>query len=44
MLGDDTDGVGFNPYQKFRATRADYALVASALIVSFALLVWAFVG
>jgi len=44
MVGDDTDAVGFNPYQKFRATPADYALVGSALVVSIALLVWAFVG
>jgi hypothetical protein len=36
--------VGFNPYRKFKASPADYALVASALVVSFALLVWAFVG
>jgi hypothetical protein len=36
--------VGLNPYRKFRARPADYALVASALIVSFALLVWALVG
>jgi hypothetical protein len=33
-----------NPYRKFRAKPADYALVASALIVSLALLVWAVVG
>jgi hypothetical protein len=36
--------VGLNPYLKFRAKPADYALVASALIVSFALLVWALMG
>jgi hypothetical protein len=36
--------VGLNPYRKFRATPADYALVASALLVSFGLLVWALVG
>jgi len=36
--------VGFNPYRKFRAQPADYALVGSALIVSIALLIWAFAG
>jgi hypothetical protein len=36
--------VGLNPYRKFRARPADYALVASALLVSLALLVWALVG
>jgi len=36
--------VGFNPYRKFKASPADYALVASALIASFALLIWAFAG
>jgi hypothetical protein len=33
-----------NPYRKFRAKPGDYALVASALLVSLALLVWALVG
>jgi hypothetical protein len=36
--------VGLNPYRKFRARPADYALVASALVVSLALLIWAFAG
>jgi hypothetical protein len=36
--------VGLNPYRKFRARPADYALVASALLVSFALLIWALAG
>jgi hypothetical protein len=36
--------VGLNPYRKFRARPADYALVASALLISLALLVWALVG
>jgi hypothetical protein len=36
--------MGLNPYQKFRASPSDYALVASALIVSLALLVWALAG
>jgi len=33
-----------NPYRKFRAKPADYVLVAAALLVSLALLVWALVG
>ena len=36
--------MGFNPYRKFRATPADYALVATALVVSMALLAWAALG
>jgi hypothetical protein len=36
--------VGFNPYRKFKASPADYVLVASALLVSLALVVWALVG
>jgi len=36
--------VGFNPYRKFRARPADYALVVVALVAAAALVVWAFVG
>jgi hypothetical protein len=36
--------VGLNPYRKFRAKPADYALVAAALLISFALLIWALAG
>ena len=36
--------MGLNPYRKFKAKPADYALVASALLVSFALLLWALMG
>ena len=36
--------VGYNPYRKFRAKPADYALVAAALLVSLGLLIWAFAG
>jgi hypothetical protein len=36
--------VGLNPYRKFRAKPADYVLVGAALLVSFALLVWAVFG
>jgi len=33
-----------NPYRKFKASPADYLIVASALTVTFALLVWALLG
>jgi hypothetical protein len=36
--------MGFNPHQKHRASPADYALVAAALLISLALLVWALAG
>ena len=36
--------MGFNPYRKFRAEPADYALVAVAVLVAVALVVWAFAG
>jgi hypothetical protein len=36
--------VGFNPYRKFRARPTDYVLVAAALGVAAALVVWAFAG
>jgi hypothetical protein len=36
--------VGLNPYRKFKASPADYALVASALLVSLGLLIWALAG
>jgi len=36
--------VGFNPYRKFRARPADYALVVVALAAVAALVVWAFAG
>jgi hypothetical protein len=36
--------MGFNPHRKYRASPADYALVASALLVSLGLLVWALAG
>jgi hypothetical protein len=36
--------VGFNPYRKFRARPADYALVVVALATVAALVVWAFAG
>jgi hypothetical protein len=36
--------MGFNPYRRFRARPADYALVAAALIVSTLLVVWGVLG
>jgi len=36
--------MGFNPYRKFKAKPADYALVAIAIVVAVVLVVWAFAG
>jgi hypothetical protein len=36
--------VGFNPYRKFRARPADYALVVVALVAAAVLVIWAFAG
>jgi energy-coupling factor transporter transmembrane protein EcfT len=36
--------MGFNPYRKFRARRADYVFVVAAAIATVALVVWAFTG
>lgn len=36
--------VGFNPYRKFVARKADYVFVAAAIIAAFALVFWAFFG
>jgi hypothetical protein len=36
--------VGFNPYRKFQARPADYALVVAAIVVALALVVWALLG
>ena len=36
--------MGFNPYRKFKAKPADYALVAIAMLVALGLVVWAFTG
>jgi energy-coupling factor transporter transmembrane protein EcfT len=38
------NAMGFNPYRKFRARRADYVFVAAAAIATVALVVWAFSG
>jgi len=36
--------VGFNPYRRFRARPADYALVVAALVVALALVLWGVLG
>jgi hypothetical protein len=36
--------VGFNPYRKFRARPADYALVVAAAVVALALVLWGVLG
>ncbi len=36
--------MGFNPYRKFRARRADYVFVVAAAIAIIALVAWAFTG
>jgi hypothetical protein len=36
--------MGFNPYRKFRARPADYAIVATALGATLALVLWAVAG
>jgi hypothetical protein len=39
-----TDGVGFNPFRQSRRTPADYVMVAAALVICAALVLWAFFG
>jgi hypothetical protein len=36
--------MGYNPYRRFRAQRADYVLVVAALVVAVGLVIWAVVG
>jgi hypothetical protein len=33
--------VGYNPYRRFKARPADYALVVIAIVVAVALVLWA---
>jgi hypothetical protein len=33
--------MGFNPYRKYRAKPADYALIAAVVIAACAMLAWA---
>jgi hypothetical protein len=36
--------VGYNPYRKFKARPADYALVVAAILVALALVAWGVLG
>lgn len=36
--------MGFNPYRKFVARRADYLFVAGAIAAALGLVAWAFLG
>jgi hypothetical protein len=40
----DTGPVGLNPFRQQRRSSADYLMVAAALLVCAALVVWAFLG
>lgn len=40
----DTGQMGFNPYRKFVAKPADYAMVIGAVVAVAALLAWALLG
>ena len=42
--GHDTEPVGFNPFRQTRRSPADYVMVAAALVVCAALVIWALVG
>jgi hypothetical protein len=42
--GRDTGAVGFNPFRQQRRSYADYVMVAAALAVCGALVVWALAG
>lgn len=43
-LGHDTEPVGFNPFRRTRRSPADYVIVAAALVVCAALVIWALAG
>jgi hypothetical protein len=34
--------VGFDPHRKYKASRLDYAVIASAFVIIGALVAWAF--
>jgi hypothetical protein len=36
--------MGFNPHRPRRKSRADYVMVAAALLVCLGLVLWAFLG
>ena len=40
----DTGDVGFNPFQQRRRSPADYVMVAAAVVICAALVVWAAFG
>ena len=40
----DTGDVGFNPFQQRRRSTADYVMVAAAVVICAALVVWAAFG
>ena len=42
--GDENGVVGFNPFRAQRRRSSDYVLVAAALAVTFALVLWAAFG
>lgn len=38
------NGMGFDPYRKFVAKKADYVFVIAAVIAAIGLVAWAFFG
>lgn len=40
----ETPVVGYNPYRKFRARPADYAMVVAAFAIGVGLLAWGFLS
>ncbi len=44
MVTGHTGGVGLNPFRQQRRSNADYVMVAAALVVCLALVIWAFFG
>jgi len=44
MAANILTAVGFNPYRKFRARPADYALVVAAIVIAAGLVAWAFLA
>jgi hypothetical protein len=42
--GHETEPVGFNPFRPSRRSPADYVMVAAALVVCAALVIWALAG
>ncbi|HEY4333622.1 MAG TPA: hypothetical protein VGM78_13665 [Ilumatobacteraceae bacterium] len=41
MVGDDTDGMGYNPHRRRVPKRGDLAIVITAIAVAIALVLWA---